>query len=139
MIARGAYEAWARALLSPFALSEALGESPADRASRLVLRASDFWISLSRLLIERGAIGPTDDARVFVVARIDAAAGAMIDADTALSARVRVMTAVEFHRNDPESPGLMDAVGALLGLTPGEIDDVFLAAVGQAHWRAESG
>jgi hypothetical protein len=43
-------------------------------------------------------------------------------------ARTLARTATVFHRNDPDRPGLLDRIGALLGLAPEAIDSLFLEA-----------
>jgi hypothetical protein len=109
------------------------GPTSAELAATLSLRASAFWVGLQRALVAKGAMTLQDDVQAHVLVTIEAAeAGEAIDAETAMEARIRVRTAGDFLRNDPELPGLLDGIGALLGLSPSDIDDVFLRAAGLA-------
>ncbi len=101
----------------------------AELAATLSLDASDFWIALHVALIGKGALTPGDDVQAHTLAAIDAGvlASELTEID-AMAARILVRTAQKFHRADPKRPGLLDGVGALLGLTSAEVDVVFTDA-----------
>lgn len=106
----------------------------AELAAGLSLRAAQFWIELQLALVERDALSFQDDVQAHVLLAIETAeAAGAIEPIAAMKARVLVRTATEFLRSDPDNPGLLDAIGALLGLTPAEIDALFLTAVGLAE------
>lgn len=99
----------------------------AELAATLSLPASDFWLALNLKLIEKGSLALEDDVQDHVLATINAAVTALqLSATDGLAARILVKTAITFHRADPDRPGLMDAIGALIGLTAGEIDALFV-------------
>lgn len=103
--------------------------TPAEQAATLCLPASVFWIALQMRLVDTAVLTPSDDVQAHVLAAIDAgvSAGALAALE-AMTARTLVRTAVAFHRKDPDRPGLLDRIGALLGLAPEAIDSLFIEA-----------
>ena len=79
------------------------------------------------LLIDNEVLTPSDDVQAHVLSAIDAgeAAEALTPIE-AMAARILVRTAVTFHRVDPDRPGLLDGVAALLGLSSATIDMLFV-------------
>ncbi len=105
----------------------------AELVAGVTLRAPRFWIALQRELVARAQLTPQDDVQASALVAIESAEqGGHIGAETAMEARIMVRTATEFPRVDPDNPGLLDAMGALLGLTPADIDGVFAAEAGLA-------
>ncbi len=116
--------------ITPFSAPE---PNTAELAATLSLASSDFWIALHLALIEKGALGFEDDIQAHVLTAIDAGVAAeVLSVVDAMAARILVRTAVTFHRADPARPGLLDGVGALVGLTLGEIDAIFVATAEEA-------
>ena len=104
----------------------------AELAATLSLPAASFWIALHVLLIDNEVLTPADDVQAHVLSVIDSAVSAEALTDLeGMSARILVRTATTFVRADPDRPGLLDGIGALVGLTSGEIDALFVAAAGE--------
>lgn len=104
----------------------------AERAASLSLKSADFYTALrANALIDFSDIGATETTRQWVLGKIAASA---LPAATKIVALDRAETASVFHRSDPEVPGMMEAVGAILpradgeagGLPSAEIDAMFL-------------
>lgn len=100
----------------------------AQQASGLSLSASALYLALeaSGLL----AIPAGEDADDWLLGVVSAAA---IDDQTKARARLLLKRATRFPRQDPEAPGLLEAIAALLpradggvGLTAAEIDQLYL-------------
>lgn len=92
-------------------------------AAKLSLRRAAFFLALD------SALGLTSsDALVhdYVKAQIEATAA--LTAEQKRAALTLLLNATTFYRADPDQPGLLDAVGAILGLSSSQIDDLFIGA-----------
>lgn len=96
----------------------------AERAALLILDRTDFLFALA------AAVGQSPVNVVsYVSGVIDASA---LDDDDKITAKFLIQQAARFHRVDPDlGSTLLEAVGALLSLTPSQIDTMFLSAAGQ--------
>lgn len=94
-----------------------------ERAATIVLTRAAFFQALEAALdLSTADLLPEDH----LIAAINAASA--LSAAQKRQAIMLTRYAREFHRNDPDAPGLMDAVaGAALGLTSADVDQMFLA------------
>ena len=97
----------------------------AERAARIVLDRTDFLYALAQAVSQ-----PFASIVSYVSGVIDASEMVADDKDLA---KGLLANAARFHRVDPDiGADLLNAVGALLSLTPAQIDTLFLTAAGQA-------
>ena len=105
----------------------------AQRAARLSLSASDFFIALgAQSIVDFSGRTSTTKRWTF-----DLVAASALPSSTKLTALELIESATDFYRSDPDRPGLMEAVASILprsgggtGLTSAEIDTIFLSAAG---------
>ncbi|MCI4664213.1 MAG: hypothetical protein MRY74_05785 [Neomegalonema sp.] len=102
-------------------------QSDAELAATLSLRAPAFFQALDEAL---GLTTSDPLAPDYVAAQISASS--TLTATEKRQALTLLASATEFLRADPNAPGLLDAVGAELGLTSAQIDAMFLSAGGAA-------
>ena len=108
--------------------------SDAQKASNLTLDSADFYDALLMSpLIDWSDRASTQTPRQWLIAKIAASA---LPEPTRTIAMSRAETASRFLRADPQLPGMIEAVGAILpradggtgGLTSSEIDALFVAS-----------
>lgn len=99
--------------------------SEAATAASLALRRATFFMALDVAL----GLTPADPLIEDHIAAIIAASTNLSDAQKR-SALTLMSAATVFLRADPDAPGLLDAVGAELGLTSAAIDALFIQADG---------
>lgn len=119
-------------LVAEVDLNRSPAPTEAERAAQVVLSAADFYVALasSSVIDMAGAADP----EAWLVAQIDTSP---LDAATKAVASILARKATQFHRADPERPGLMAVIAAILpradggiGMTTAEIDALFLTASG---------
>ncbi len=97
----------------------------AEKAAPLKLRRAAFFVALDAAL----GLTTSDPLIEDHVAAAIAASQTLSDADKRLALTL-MSGATEFLRQDPDAPGLLDAVGAELGLASAAIDTLFLQTAG---------
>ena len=102
---------------------ESRAATDVERAANIALPRAVFFLALDQALGLTAADPVVDQ---FVANAVSAST--TLDEATKRTALTLLRGAVTFLRVDPDAPGLLDALGAELGMTPAQIDALFISA-----------